>query len=119
LAIVSFFRDEIAACAEKAYCCKSFSEAARILYFDSEKDMKSFAEKVRSSCVLPFSLFCCCGVENFLPDSIFFPQRGWLLKQDNFYYFETETDKEAKQEIPAYKMIQHMLEYAKELERIV
>lgn len=55
----------------------------------------------------------------FSPWLHFFSQRGWLLKQDNFYYFETETEKEAKQEIPAYKMIQHMLEYAKELERIV
>lgn len=120
-AIVSFFRDEIAACAEKAYCCISFSEAARILYFDSEKDMKSFAEKVRSSCVLSFSLFPILLLWSweFSPWLHFFPQRGWLLKQDNFYYFETETDKEAKQEIPAYKMIQHMLEYAKELERIV
>ena len=43
-----FFRDEIAACAEKAYSCISFSEAARILYFESEKDVKSFAEKVRN-----------------------------------------------------------------------
>ena len=42
-----------------------------------------------------------------------------MLKEDKYYYFEPETDKEAKQEIPAYKMIQNMLEYAKELERIV
>ena len=49
---------------------------------------------------------------------VFF-QRGWILKEDKYYYFELETDKEMQQEIPAYKMIQHMLEYAKELERIV
>lgn len=42
-----FSRDEIAACAEKAYQCISFPEATRILYFESEKDMKSFADKVR------------------------------------------------------------------------
>ena len=41
-----FFRDEIAACTEKAYQCISFPEATRILYFESEKDMRAFAEKV-------------------------------------------------------------------------
>ena len=50
---------------------------------------------------------------------LFYIQRGWILKEDKYYYFEPETDKETQQEIPAYKMIQHMLEYAKELERIV
>ena len=50
---------------------------------------------------------------------VVFFQRGWILKEDKYYYFEPETDKEMQQEIPAYKMIQHMLEYAKELERIV
>lgn len=51
--------------------------------------------------------------------SFFYIQRGWILKEDKYYYFEPETDKEMQQEIPAYKMIQNMLEYAKELERIV
>ena len=41
-----WFRDEIAACTEKAYRCISFPEATRILYFESEKDMKAFADKV-------------------------------------------------------------------------
>ena len=40
-------RDEIAACTEKAYQCISFAEATRILYFDGEKNMRAFAEKVR------------------------------------------------------------------------
>lgn len=39
-------RDEIAACAEKAYEHISFPEATRILYFESEKDMAAFAQKV-------------------------------------------------------------------------
>lgn len=43
---VFFFRDEIAACTEKAYQCISLPEASRILYFESEKDMRAFAEKV-------------------------------------------------------------------------
>lgn len=41
-----FVRDEIAACTEKAYQCISLPEASRILYFESEKDMRAFAEKV-------------------------------------------------------------------------
>ena len=41
-----FVRDEIAACTEKAYQCISLPEASRILYFESEKDMRAFAKKV-------------------------------------------------------------------------
>ena len=41
------FRDEIAACTEKAYPCISLPEAARILYFESDKDMRAFGEKVK------------------------------------------------------------------------
>ena len=62
--------------------------------------------------MLPGDIFKLCVV-------FFFLQRGWIVKEDKYYYFEPETDKETKQEIPAYRMIQHMLEYAKELERIV
>ncbi|CAH3145639.1 hypothetical protein pdam_00002909 [Pocillopora damicornis] len=88
--LLDTLRDEIAACAEKAYEHISFPEATRILYFESEKDMAAFAQK-----------------------------REWTLKEDKYYYFEPDPDKEMKQEIPAYKMIKNMLEYAKELERIV
>ncbi|XP_073247998.1 26S proteasome non-ATPase regulatory subunit 8-like isoform X2 [Porites lutea] len=88
--LLDTLRDEIAACTEKAYPCISLPEATRILYFESEKDMRAFGEK-----------------------------RGWILKEDKYYYFELESEKETKQEIPSYKMIQYMLEYAKELERIV
>ena len=38
-------RDQIAACTEKAYESISLLEATRILYFESEKDMRTFAEK--------------------------------------------------------------------------
>ena len=41
------FRDEIAACTEKAYPCISLPEATRILYFESDKDMRAFGEKVK------------------------------------------------------------------------
>ena len=43
----SFFnRDEISACLEKSYQRISFQEAQRMLYLDSEKDIKAFAVKV-------------------------------------------------------------------------
>jgi len=61
------------------------------------------------------SIFCSAFCFCFL----FLLQRGWILKEDKYYYFELESEKETKQEIPSYKMIQYMLEYAKELERIV
>ncbi|XP_046848604.1 26S proteasome non-ATPase regulatory subunit 8-like [Xenia sp. Carnegie-2017] len=44
-------------------------------------------------------------------------KRGWKLNTKNFYIFEEES--ESKAEIPSINTIQHMLEYAKELERIV
>lgn len=70
---------------------------------------------------MPLDLIASCGfwINCCLFCSLFYIQRGWILKEDKYYYFEPETDKEMQQEIPAYKMIQHMLEYAKELERIV
>ena len=46
LLFVHMCRDEIAACAEKAYQCISLPEATRMLYFDGEKSMRTFADKV-------------------------------------------------------------------------
>ena len=42
------FRDEIAACIEKAYEKIAFGEAARMLFFESEKPMRTYAQEVRS-----------------------------------------------------------------------
>ena len=43
---VFFFRDEIASCMEKAYEKIAFSEAARMLFFESQKPMKQYAANV-------------------------------------------------------------------------
>ncbi|CAB3980216.1 26S proteasome non-ATPase regulatory subunit 8-like [Paramuricea clavata] len=87
--LINTLRDEIAACLEKSYQRISFVEAQRMLYLDSAKDTKTFATK-----------------------------RGWKLGSDHVYIFEDE-ESDTKQEIPSINTIQHMLEYAKELERIV
>ena len=42
-------RDEIAACAEKAYEKIAFQEASRMLFFTSLGDMKEYGEKVRTT----------------------------------------------------------------------
>jgi len=39
-------RDEIAGCIEKAYEKIVFGEAARMLFFESEKPMKTYAQEV-------------------------------------------------------------------------
>ena len=66
---VYLFRDEIASCAEKAYETIAFSEAARMLFFESNKPMKIFAAQVSADAELsyhfswvwscPFSLVEC------------------------------------------------------------
>jgi hypothetical protein len=40
------FRDEISTCIEKAYEKIAFQEAARMLFFESQKPMKEHAAKV-------------------------------------------------------------------------
>ncbi|XP_031560931.1 26S proteasome non-ATPase regulatory subunit 8-like [Actinia tenebrosa] len=88
--LLGTLREEIAACIEKSYRSITFKEGMRMLYFEGEKSMKAFADK-----------------------------RGWVLKPQNIYTFEDDNKKETSLEIPSHKMTQHMLEYAKELERIV
>ena len=39
-------RDEIAGCIEKAYTTIALGEAARMLFFESQKPMQDYAEKV-------------------------------------------------------------------------
>ncbi|XP_032232516.2 26S proteasome non-ATPase regulatory subunit 8 [Nematostella vectensis] len=87
--LLGTLRDEIATCMEKSYQKVSIPDTTRMLYFEGEKSMKVFADK-----------------------------RGWKT-EGNFYVFEDLSKKDATQGITSYKITQHMLEYAKELERIV
>lgn len=43
--LLNTIRDEIASCLEKAYNKIDFSEAARMLFFESEKPMAQYADK--------------------------------------------------------------------------
>ncbi|CAH1792035.1 unnamed protein product, partial [Owenia fusiformis] len=87
--LLNTIRDEIAACIEKAYERIAFSEAARMLYFESQKPMRKYAE-----------------------------ERGWMLAKDNFFYYQNEENK-GDETVPAIDIAKQTIEYARELEMIV
>ncbi|XP_078672461.1 26S proteasome non-ATPase regulatory subunit 8-like isoform X4 [Branchiostoma floridae x Branchiostoma belcheri] len=87
--LLNTIRDEIAACAEKAYDRISSTEAARILFFENKKDVKEYAAK-----------------------------RGWTLRPDHFFEFNKEPEKK-EETIPANELASQAIEYARELEMIV
>ncbi|KAJ3294380.1 26S proteasome non-ATPase regulatory subunit 8 [Borealophlyctis nickersoniae] len=87
--LMQTIRDEIASCSEKAYTSLPLADAATLLYFKSPEEVFAFAQ-----------------------------ERGWNVnpQERKVYFGETDAD---NTEIPAGKMIQQVLGYAKELERIV
>ncbi|XP_078591863.1 26S proteasome non-ATPase regulatory subunit 8-like isoform X2 [Branchiostoma floridae x Branchiostoma japonicum] len=87
--LLNTIRDEIAACAEKAYDRISSTETARILFFENKKDVKEYAAK-----------------------------RGWTLRPDHFFEFNKEPEKK-EETIPANELASQAIEYARELEMIV
>ncbi|XP_045185496.1 26S proteasome non-ATPase regulatory subunit 8-like [Mercenaria mercenaria] len=87
--LLNTIRNEIAGCIEKAYEKIALNEAARMLFYESVKQMKEYAT-----------------------------QRKWEVKQDGFFYFEQE-EKETDEVIPAMDLAQQTIEYARELEMIV
>ncbi|XP_064599763.1 26S proteasome non-ATPase regulatory subunit 8-like [Liolophura sinensis] len=87
--LLNTIRDEIAGCIEKAYEKIAFNEAARMLFFESQKPMKEYAL-----------------------------QKGWTVGPDNFFHFRQE-EKEADDVIPAKLLAEQTIEYARELEMIV
>jgi len=87
--LLNTIRDEIAGCLEKAYTKIKFNEAARMLFFESQKPLKSYVE-----------------------------ERGWKVKSDNFIHFTLE-EKKTDEMIPAKELATRTIDYARELERIV
>ncbi|BFZ12410.1 hypothetical protein BsWGS_15448 [Bradybaena similaris] len=87
--LLNTIRDEIAGCIEKAYNRIDLNEAARMLFFESQKPMKDYSG-----------------------------QRKWSLQKDNFFYF-TQEAKDADHTIPAKTLAERTIEYARELEMIV
>ncbi|KAL8583821.1 26S proteasome non-ATPase regulatory subunit 8 [Nucella lapillus] len=88
--LLNTIRDEIAGCIDKAYTKIALSEAARMLFFDSQKPMQEYAQK-----------------------------RGWQLGKDNCFHFKVESKHTADEVIPAKTLAQQTIEYARELEMIV
>ncbi|PVD26107.1 hypothetical protein C0Q70_13775 [Pomacea canaliculata] len=87
--LLNTIRDEIAGCIEKAYPKIAMSEAARMLFFDTQKPMTEYAQK-----------------------------RGWTSGSDGFFYFQMEP-KTTDEVIPAKMLAERTIEYARELEMIV
>ena len=82
-------RDEIASCIQKAYRKLHMSEAAHMLFFDNNDAMKEYGEK-----------------------------REWQLAKDGNYLF-ADNMKETDGSIPSNDVTEKMIEYAKELDKIV
>lgn len=87
--LLNTIRDEIAGCIEKAYHKIGLSEAARMLFFETQKPMKDYAA-----------------------------DKKWNLKKDNFFHFVQE-DKDTDRAIPARQLAEQNIVYARELEMIV
>mmetsp|Transcript_1489 Transcript_1489/g.2139 ORF Transcript_1489/g.2139 Transcript_1489/m.2139 type:complete len:264 (+) Transcript_1489:90-881(+) len=82
-------RDEIAHCVEKAYPALSLAAAKALMSFDTESNVREYANT-----------------------------RGWILVND-ILQFEQEKQEPSAKDIPSHHMINQALGYAKELERIV
>ncbi|KAI0220201.1 26S proteasome non-ATPase regulatory subunit 8 [Lamellibrachia satsuma] len=87
--LLNTIRDEIAGCIEKAYEKIAFGEAARMLFFESEKPMRTYAQ-----------------------------EHGWKLNSENFFYFVHEESK-TEEHVPASDLVEKAISYAHELEMIV
>ncbi|XP_014672971.1 PREDICTED: 26S proteasome non-ATPase regulatory subunit 8-like [Priapulus caudatus] len=88
--LLNTIRDEIANCMEKAYEEIAFSEAARMLFFETQKPMKVYAT-----------------------------QRGWAVGPNNCLQFSNKEKTAETDTIPALELAQQTIEYARQLEMIV
>jgi len=87
--LLNTIRDEIAGCIEKAYNQIGLSEAARMLFFETQKPMKDYATN-----------------------------RKWDLQKDNFFHFKQQA-KNTQSAIPSRLLAEQHIVYARELEMIV
>ncbi|KAM4800618.1 26S proteasome non-ATPase regulatory subunit 8 [Urocitellus parryii] len=88
--LLDTIRDEIAGCIEKAYEKILFTEATRILFFNTPKKMTDYAKK-----------------------------RGWVLGPNNYYSFASQQQKPEDTIIPSTELAKQVIEYARQLEMIV
>lgn len=83
-------RDEVASCSEASYASLPVADAARMLRLSNEAELAAYAG-----------------------------QRGWTLADGQVAFEKKEGGGGPATAPPAFEIIQHCLEYAKELERIV
>ncbi|PWA32500.1 hypothetical protein CCH79_00019404 [Gambusia affinis] len=88
--LLDTIRDEIAGCIEKAYEQIQFSEATRVLFFNSPKKMTDYAKK-----------------------------RGWTQNRDGYYTFTTQQQRTEEVNIPSKELAEQVILYARHLEMIV
>ena len=89
--LIETIRNEIAACAEKAYSHLSKQEAVKLLMVDGDTDLQKFVNK-----------------------------RGWTFDQEqNMFQFSSEDTKQDSEVYRSPTLIAQCLGYAKELEKIV
>ncbi|ELU07645.1 hypothetical protein CAPTEDRAFT_162401 [Capitella teleta] len=87
--LLDTIREEIAGCLEKAYEKIAISEAARMLFFDSEKPMREYSAG-----------------------------RNWTKAADGYFHFVHE-EKKTDDDVPAMFLATQTIGYAKELDMIV
>uniref|UniRef100_A0A8D1EDN6 CSN8/PSMD8/EIF3K domain-containing protein n=1 Tax=Sus scrofa TaxID=9823 RepID=A0A8D1EDN6_PIG len=83
-------RDEIAGCIEKAYEKILFTEATRILFFNTPKKMTDYARK-----------------------------RGWILGLNNYYSFVSQQQNPEETTISSSELAKQVIKYTWQLEMIV
>ncbi|EDV20279.1 expressed hypothetical protein [Trichoplax adhaerens] len=91
--LVNTMRDSIADCAEKAYKTLLFKEAGRIFFFDNQRELEEYTEK-----------------------------RGWKTDPSKTYYTLRENDENHEADVftvNTNKISGYLLEYAREMEKIV
>ncbi|XP_023244119.1 26S proteasome non-ATPase regulatory subunit 8-like [Centruroides sculpturatus] len=87
--LLNTVRNEIASCIEKAYEQLAFTEARRMLFFETQDKMEEYAR-----------------------------ERGWKMDRDNRFVFIMEV-KQSDTNIPASELASQTIQYARELEKIV
>lgn len=126
--LVDTVREEIAACAEKAYRTMSVAHAQQMLMFSAPAELEAYAATVRCRPRRPARANRAAHAHARCPPSFSRPhalvrcvatlcaQREWSI-EGGIITFQHQTEKPL--EIPSMRLIHETLSYAKELERIV
>jgi len=88
--LLDTIREEIGACIEKAYQHIGVEEGARLLFFESGRQLQEFAKK-----------------------------RNWIVKGSVLQFPAVKTVSQTANKIPAQHLAEQIIDYAKELEMIV